>query len=99
MLAAFGSYLLAPVIWIKIALVGVIAISTASWFPVLRAKSFQAFEGQSGVVMAVGSAANLSNLFVPLVLGRLADWLGLSTAMWVLALGPLALLIGLPRER
>ena len=99
MLAAFGSYLLAPVIWIKIVLVGVVSISTASWFPVLRAKSFQTVEGQSSVVMAVGSAANLSSLFAPLVLGWLADWLGLSTAIWVLALGPLALLIGLPRER
>jgi hypothetical protein len=37
------------------------------------------------------------NLFLPVLLGQLADWLGLQAAMWLLVVGPLALLVGLPR--
>jgi len=91
-------YLLVPQMWVKIGLIAILSFCTASWFPTLRAKSFQALEGQSGVVTAVSSVANLSSLFVPLVIGSLADAFGLQWAMWLLALGPLALLIWLPRE-
>jgi FSR family fosmidomycin resistance protein-like MFS transporter len=97
-LGAFVAYQLIPNVWVKIGLVGVISLCTASWFPTLRAKSFQALEGKSGVVTAVSSVANLSSLFVPLVIGSLADAFGLQWAMWLLALGPVALLVWLPRD-
>jgi hypothetical protein len=32
------------------------------------------------------------------LIGRLADMFGLQWAMWLLALGPLALIIGLPKN-
>lgn len=95
-LAAYAAYLLLPNPWVKTGLVGLISFCTASWFPTLRARSYQAFAGKSGVVNAVSSVANLSSLFVPLVIGRIADAWGLGPAMWLLALGPLALLIWLP---
>jgi FSR family fosmidomycin resistance protein-like MFS transporter len=97
-LVAYVAFLLAPVVWLKYALIGLISFCTASWFPTLRAKSFQALPGQSGVVMAVSSLANVSSLFVPFIVGRVADLFGLGTAMWLLALGPAALIVGLPRR-
>lgn len=96
-LLAYAAYLLIPNVWVKVALVGAISFLTASWFPTLRARSYQAFAGQSGVVMAVSAVFNLSTLVVPFVLGTLADALGLQWAMWLLALGPVALLVWVPR--
>jgi MFS transporter, FSR family, fosmidomycin resistance protein len=95
-LIGYPIYLLVPVAWVKYALLGLISFCTASWFPTLQAKNYETLPGQSGLVMAVGSLVNLSSLFVPFVIGRVADTFGLAWAMWLLALGPLALLVGLP---
>jgi FSR family fosmidomycin resistance protein-like MFS transporter len=83
-----------PIVWLKYVLIAVIGLSTASWFVVLRAKCYEALPGQSGVVVAVTSLANISSLFVPLLLGGLADSFGLQTAMWLLIIGPVALIWG-----
>jgi len=53
--------------------------------------------GQSGTVMAVGNVFGLAGGLIPLVLGLVAEQAGLSMTMWLLLLGPLALLAGLPR--
>lgn len=95
-LVAYVAYLLLPVVWAKYALIGLISFCTASWFPTLRAKTYETLPGQSGLVMAVGSLANISSLFVPFAIGRVADTLGLQWAMWLLALGPATLIVGLP---
>ncbi len=97
-LAAYASFLLVPVVWVKYALIAVVSFSTAGWYSTLRAKSYQALPGQSGVAVAAGAIANIFSLFVPLAVGRLADAFGLQWAMWLLALGPVALMIGLPRR-
>ena len=48
--------------------------------------------------MAIGSVtAPLTKLF-PFLIGLLADQFGLGVAVWLLLLGPLALLLGLPRN-
>lgn len=98
-LAAYASFLLAPVVWVKYPLIAVVSFSTAGWYSTLRAKSYQALPGQSGVAVAAGSIANIFSLFVPLAVGRLADAFGLQWAMWLLAVGPLALIVGLPGEQ
>ncbi len=94
-LIAYAAFLLVPVIWLKYVLIGVISFMTAGWFAILRAKTFEALPGQSGLVVAVTSLANISSLFVPVLLGGLADAVGLQSAMWLLAIGPVALIIGL----
>jgi len=91
---AYTAMLLTPIVWIKYVLIGVISFCTAGWFAILRAKCFEVLPGQSGVVIAVTSLANLSSLFVPIVLGSIADAIGLPMAMWLLAIGPVALIIG-----
>jgi FSR family fosmidomycin resistance protein-like MFS transporter len=93
-LFAYVALLLIPSVWLKVALIAVISLSTAGWYVVLRAKCYEALPGQSGVVVAVTSLANISSLFVPLLLGGLADSFGLQTAMWLLIIGPIALIWG-----
>ena len=83
-----------PIVWLKYVLIAVISLSTAGWFAVLRAKCYEVLPGQSGVVVAVTSLANISSLFVPLLLGGIADAVGLQTAMWLLIIGPIALIWG-----
>jgi MFS transporter, FSR family, fosmidomycin resistance protein len=93
-LFAYAALLLIPIVWLKVVLIAVISLSTAGWFVVLRARCYEALPGQSGVVVAVTSLANISSLFVPLLLGGIADALGLQTAMWLLIIGPIALIWG-----
>jgi FSR family fosmidomycin resistance protein-like MFS transporter len=93
-LIAYVALLAIPMVWLKYVLIAVIGLSTASWFVVLRAKCYEALPGQSGVVVAVTSLANISSLFVPLLLGGIADAFGLQTAMWLLIIGPIALIWG-----
>ncbi len=93
-LLAYAALLLIPIVWLKVALIVVINLSTAGRYAVLRAKCYEALPGQSGVVVAVTSLANISSLFVPLLLGNIADAAGLQTAMWLLIIGPIALIWG-----
>jgi len=93
-LFAYAALLLIPIVWLKYVLIAVISLSTAGWYVVLRAKCYEVLPGQSGVVVAVTSLANISSLFVPLLLGGIADAFGLQTAMWLLIIGPIALIWG-----
>jgi FSR family fosmidomycin resistance protein-like MFS transporter len=93
-LIAYAAMLLIPIVWIKYVLIAVISFSTSGWFAILRAKCFEVLPGQSGVVIAVTSLANISSLFVPVIIGSIADAIGLPAAMWLLAIGPVALIIG-----
>jgi FSR family fosmidomycin resistance protein-like MFS transporter len=93
-LIAYAAMLITPAVWIKYALIAVISFSTAGWFAILRAKCFEMLPGQSGLVIAATSLVNVVSLFVPVILGGIADALGLQAAMWLLAIGPVALIIG-----
>ncbi len=98
-LAAYLAFLLLPVVWLKYVLVGVISFSVAGWWPVLRAKCYEVLPGQSGLVLAASSVFGVTSMFVPFVIGRVADTFGLEWAMWLLVLGPAALIVGLPRGK
>ena len=97
-LAAYIALLLAPSVWLKYALVALIGFATAGWFPILRGRTYAILPGQSGMIVAVTSLGNLSSVFVPLIVGRVADVFCLQWAMWLLALGPIALVIGFPKN-
>lgn len=97
-IALYVAFLLVPFIWAKYVLIAAVSFSTAGWFAILRGRAFSALPGQSGMVVAVTALANLSILITPTVMGVIADAFGLQTAMWLLLIGPIALLIGLPRE-
>ena len=97
-IALYIAFLLVPFVWAKYVLIALVSFSTAGWFAVLRGRTFSALPGQSGMVVAITALANLSILITPTVLGAIADAFGLQSAMWLLLIGPVALLIGLPRR-
>ncbi len=97
-LVLYVVFLLVPPGWVKFVLIAIVGLSTAGWYPILQAKSYQVLPGQSGLIVSVGALGNVVGLFVPLILGRVADTFGLEWAMWLLALGPLALVVGLPQR-
>jgi FSR family fosmidomycin resistance protein-like MFS transporter len=55
--------------------------------------------GQSGTVMAVNTVSGLVGSLFPLLLGILAQRYNIAAAMWLLLLGPLALLVGIPWQK
>jgi FSR family fosmidomycin resistance protein-like MFS transporter len=48
-------------------------------------------------MLVVGAVTMPLGKLLPFMIGLLADAFGLGAAMWVLMLGPAALIIGLPR--
>ncbi len=98
-LALYVAFLLIPIAWVKFALIALISFSTSGWFAILRGNTYAVLPGQSGLIVSVTALGNVSSVFVPVVLGRIADIFGLQWAMWLLALGPIALIVGLPKDR
>jgi MFS transporter, FSR family, fosmidomycin resistance protein len=98
-LFAYGVFLLMPGFIPKLIVVIAVNLFNTGWYSILQGRLYSSLPGQSASIMAIGSVtAPLAKLF-PFLIGFLADQFGLQTAMWILLLGPLALLIGLPRQQ
>jgi MFS transporter, FSR family, fosmidomycin resistance protein len=97
-LALFPAFLLAQPIWLKLVFLGLLGFFNSGWYSILQGQLYSAMPGQSGTVMAVSNVTGLLNSLFPFVIGLLADRFGLSAAMWFMLLGPIALLVGLPRR-
>jgi FSR family fosmidomycin resistance protein-like MFS transporter len=97
-LASYIAFLLAPEPWLKFILIAVIGFCTAGWYAIIAGKIYAALPGQSGIVVTVTSLGSAAGLVVPFIVGCVADGFGLQWAMWLLALGPIALIVGLPRS-
>ena len=95
----FVAFMLTPWYWGAVALVGVLGFLNAGWYSILQAQLYTAMPGRSGRVTAVSSITGVLGAFVPLGVGALAVVAGLEAAMWVLLLGPVALVVGLPSGR
>jgi MFS transporter, FSR family, fosmidomycin resistance protein len=98
-LILFPTFLLAPSLPIKLVALGLLGFFNSGWYSILQGQLYSSMPGQSGTVMTLGDLTGLVGQMVPLAIGLLAQRFGLSAAMWVLILGPIALLIGLPRVR
>ena len=97
-LFAFAVFLLIPGFIPKLVVVIIVNLCNTGWYPILQGRLYSSLPGQSASVMAIGSVvAPLAKLF-PFLIGFFADQFGLQTAMWLLLLGPIALLFGLPRR-
>jgi FSR family fosmidomycin resistance protein-like MFS transporter len=94
----FPTFLLAPGFWPKLGVLVLVALSTSGWYTILQAQVYSAMPGQSGTVMTVGNVAVLVGGLIPLVLGLVAQRFDLRVTMWLLWLGPLSLIVGLPRK-
>ena len=98
-LLLYPAFLLAPGLWPKLVIVGVLGFANAGWYSVLKGKLYSSMPGQSGAVMAVGDVSALFGGLIPLGIGIAARTWGLGAAMWLLLAGPVALLVGIPRQR
>lgn len=95
---AFIAFMLVPGFIPKILLVILVNLFNTGWYPILQGRLYSSLPGQSASLMAIGAVTTPLAKSLPLIIGILADQLGLQTAMWILLLGPIALLIGLPRK-
>jgi len=98
-LLLFVGFLLVPNVILKLVILGALGFFNAGWYSILSGQLYSAMPGQSGSVMAVGNVFGLVGSLIPLTIGLLAEGLGLGVAMWFLLLGPIALLLGIPRRR
>ena len=97
-LFAFAVFLLTPGFIPKLVVVIAVNLFNTGWYSILQGRLYSSLPGQSASLMAIVSVtAPLAKLF-PFLIGFLADQFGLQTAMWLLILGPIALLIGLPKR-
>jgi FSR family fosmidomycin resistance protein-like MFS transporter len=97
-LLLFPAFLLAPQPWLKLILVGLLGFFNSGWYAILKANLYAELPGQSGTVIALDNVAGLFGKLLPFSLGLVADSFGLNAAMWLLLAGPIALLIGLPKN-
>jgi FSR family fosmidomycin resistance protein-like MFS transporter len=96
-LFAFALFLLVPGFLPKLMVVILVNLLNTGWYPVLQGRLYSSLPGQSASIMAIGSVTAPLAKFFPFLIGFLADQFGLQSAMWILTLGPIALLIGLAR--
>ena len=96
-LFAFAVFLLTPGFIPKLMIVIIVNLFNTGWYPILQGRLYSSLPGQSASVMAIGSVTAPVAKFFPFLIGFLADQFGLQTAMWILIMGPIALLIGLAR--
>ena len=76
-----------------------LGLFNAGWYSILQAELYATLPGKSGTVMTLTSVAGLVGGLAPLGLGFVAQQIDLEVAMALLVLGPVALLVGLPRAR
>jgi FSR family fosmidomycin resistance protein-like MFS transporter len=98
-LLLFPAFLLAPIPWLKLVLVGLLGFFNSGWYAILKGRLYSALPGKSGTVMALDNIAGLIGGLLPLGIGLAADAFGLRSAIWLLLAGPIALFIGLTTIR
>lgn len=95
---AFALFLLVPGFLPKLVAVIFVNLLNTGWYPILQGRLYSSLPGQSASIMAISSVTAPLAKFFPFLIGLVADQFGLQAAMWLLILGPVALLIGLPRH-
>jgi MFS transporter, FSR family, fosmidomycin resistance protein len=98
MLCLFPAFLLAPGVPAKLVLLGLIGLTNAGWYSILKAQLYASMPAQSGAVLALHNIAGLAGVCIPFALGLFAEHFGLAKMMWLLLAAPLALLFAIPRR-
>ena len=98
-LILYPAFLLVEPLWLKLVLLGLLGFFNSGWYSILQGNLYGELGKQSGVILVLDNVAAIVSRFIPLGLGLAAQQFGLNTAMWLLLLGPLALLVGLPRKK
>lgn len=90
----YPGFLLAPGPAAKLIILAVLSAATAPWYPILQARLYGSLPGRSSVAVTLSSAAALAGGLGPLTVGLLAEAFGLSWALAVLVVVPVAVLAG-----
>ena len=98
-LTLFPAFLLVPIPWLKLVIVGAMGLFNAGWYAILKANLFSTMPGQSGITQALDNVSGMFGTLLPFGIGLAAQAFGLGSAMWLFLAGPLALLLGLPRRK
>jgi FSR family fosmidomycin resistance protein-like MFS transporter len=98
MLCLFPAFLLAQNVAVKLVLLGLIGITNAGWYSILKAQLYAAMPERSGAVLALNNISGLVGVLIPFALGLFAERFGLGMMMWLLLAAPVALLAAIPRR-
>ncbi len=91
-------FLLVPSVEIKLILLGTLGFFNAGWYSILQGEIYTSLPNNSASAeLTIGNLAGIVGSFIPLGVGMVAERAGLDVAMWLLLLGPIVLLIGIPR--
>jgi MFS transporter, FSR family, fosmidomycin resistance protein len=96
-LGLFPLFLLVPLPAIKLIILGLLGLLNAGWYAIPKGQLYSVMPGQSGRVMTVGNIFNLVGSLIPLGIGLAAERVGLQNAMWLIILGPIVLILGIPK--
>lgn len=97
-LLLFPAFLLMRDLVVKFILLGLLGFFNSGWYAILKGRLYSSMPGQSGTVMTLDNVFGLLGKLLPFGIGLAAQFFGLRLAMWLLILGPIVLLIGLPRK-
>jgi FSR family fosmidomycin resistance protein-like MFS transporter len=87
----YAALLAVPDVWLKLGLMAVLSVLTASWYPVLQARVYRALPDQSGALLAIGNVFNMLMSPAALIIGLAATRFGLGAALWMLIVSPVAI--------
>jgi FSR family fosmidomycin resistance protein-like MFS transporter len=94
----YAAWLLVPWLWAKIGLIILIKLVTLGWYEVLQGEAFATVPGRSGTVMAINSVIGVLGGGISFFVGWVAAQAGLPAAMWILLVGPVTLVLFVPRH-
>jgi FSR family fosmidomycin resistance protein-like MFS transporter len=95
----YAGWLLAPWLWVKVGMIILIKLVTLGWYEVLQGEAFAVVPGRSGTVMAINSVIGVMGGGISFLIGWVAAQAGLPAAMWILLLGPISLVLFVPRSK
>ncbi len=88
----YPAFLLTPWFGAKLAVLALLSVVTACWYPVVQAGLYGSLPGRSGVAVSWSSAAGIAGAVGPLLVGLVAQRVGLTWALTGLVAVPVAVL-------
>ena len=95
----YPAFLLVPGVAVKLVVLAALSAVTAPWYPIVQARLYGSLPGRSSVAVTLSSAAGLAGGLGPLAVGLAAGAFGLSWALSVLVVVPVAVLLVPGRAR
>jgi FSR family fosmidomycin resistance protein-like MFS transporter len=95
---AFPAFQLVDGLAPKLALIALLGALHSGWYPLSKARLYEALPGRSGTAMALGTTTGALGAVLPLALGLLAARIGIHDAFWLVLVAPLAMLAFVPRR-